>query len=1652
MGKSIYNSIDELPDLSQEPIHVTDSKTKQVTTYNSIDELPDLKKKGGSKISVTTSDNGLSDIPKAENPYSFDKVLNPNKQEGFAPLPQPVKPKDNKRSEQYLEADWATPATAAELRQGDEQGIAPIKSVATGLASVASSTLKSIAIAAKRVDFFNEYTDKKVEDLVTYRAGKWVDDTVKDLVGEATPEQQQQFGNKLFTAVGQMGGFMLGGLGGKMLKMSTALTTAALGAAVGGASEYEAAVQSGSDPDQAAKVFWINASLGTTEALPFMSMFRKMDKYTGGLATGLLAKKLSSTAGGRLTNEIAGGLVGEVTQEVGVQALSNVTAANTYDATRKWYDGLVETGGISAIIGGSMSGIAVAIRNKRAQGGLTKQEDTQLAAAEQFAQKKADEALDPNKESVTTPTAKNEKVKEIIKAKTDLEADLAHNTALPEDTKVAMQSEVAALDQNLEIAKEEVYQQELDSKEGETIQANIDKNTALIKDEFNNLSESTKALIQKQIQQDTEKLQSLNINPEVTEPSPVIEKESVVPVSTVSGVVMEKPIQEMNSAELQSHADKLREYDKQLEGRIFGKEGAKAYKDAQRRSDNSLISDEERKAAYKVIDDMESALTENQRNELFGIGLDGNGIHDYKEVRDIANTVSLVEDAENVYDLGKAIKNTLLRLKNNEKNQGTLAILNAAKKRAQELNVEPKDLIKQGLKSILKDLPENEYNDAEFLANSILDKLQSAPNETKGIQQPSQTKPIQTEVAEQSKGSGVGIEGVGIEKNDLSLQNKNQINEQVNSNRLSSEEKSGAIAGGSRNVEATNIVNSIHGTGRESEGKQQEFSQEELRDKESKALEDYAKENNIWVADPFKEFGNKPHAYGAEQNVYFNKDGTTVTKLNSASVHGDWREFFERIALHNHLFPDTKYTLKGFTDLSGDFTAILEQPFIKSERGATKAEIEADMAKNGFENVEENDYLNKETGVFVRDLHGQNVLIGQDGNLHYIDPIIELDTPDKGYTGIRKEDAIKPTTTEANKPVQPNESESKGQGTEKGVQQSPEPVSKGEPTTPTAVLEDGGGGKEPPIGKEGAKETEGDKFKDKGILNRLHQAKNIPEQSKKQFEERGLKYEPQTKQEAREIGKLMVDEYGIDDAVTLAEMNKFKGGVNSAIFGESLNRIFKEEQDAKTPESKLEAAKKYAEVSIRYDEWAREKGRDISQIDDFYKRSPLGIKIKEEARRAEAFTEFSKKKDQSWKEFFDEMVKEPEFEKEVKTKISEELKKERAEARAKRIKKVDDIFDAAIKKLNSGGATFSSFIPITPKVVQIALEGMKKAYHAGEKVAKLVEDAIDYITKESGSGWDKDSFRKEWNDKLGEHESVKEIPKDKREKILERYRKKLKGLNEKEKDEVIRKAFKKLVENGALEFDDFKKIIADTIGYGEMTTEQVVKITKLVEDINAVDDLAKAARETDRSEAALKKYQEAKLKAEKSATELGKIVFNKIDLTKRLLSIMQLNTLGIPSLINNPIFNIVNQSTVRLPKALLMTAMDYGIYGGGRLFGKDFKPENNVVVAQREFYKKMYSGAKQSVNQFLTGLTNRDYFQKEVYASQIDPIGWAKLSALSLLMPNKRIPTSPFFSNLSPHIPTFESGYLSVIFLKTDDLVSILFSICLAKSSAFDFV
>jgi len=532
---------------------------------------------------------------------------------------------------------------------------------------------------------------------------------------------------------------------------------------------------------------------------------------------------------------------------------------------------------------------------------------------------------------------------------------------------------------------------------------------------------------------------------------------------------------------------------------------------------------------------------------------------------------------------------------------------------------------------------------------------------------------------------------------------------------------------------------------------------------------------------------------------------------------------------------------------------------------------------------------------------------------------------------------------------------------------------------------------EPPKG--GDKETQSEEapeLRNKAILERVANSKNINEATKEKLKD-NLKYKVSSKEEAKSVAQEVIKEYGHKDAVTLAEAGKFNGDVNSFIFSEAIDNAFNKEQSAKTPEEKVAAAEEWADLAMRYDETARDKGRFISAIYDFYKKSPLGIQMVEKAKRSEEFAKWFKNKEKSFKEVYEEIIKEPEFQTIIKEEVQKELKKERVEARKAKREKIEDFFDKAKFK---GDATYSTIIPAP--VVNGALEIMKQTFLAGESVVNAVDVAVRHISEKIGDNWDKEKFKNEYEKKLSAFESTKgnktkeELTIEKKERLLEKFRDKLKGLSEKDKDEVIRKSFKKLVESGALEYNDFKKIIADTVGLGEFTPQQVSKITELVNDINKVSELGEKARETKKLED-LKNYQDAKKQAEKAATQLGELVYNQPNVWNRVLGIMQLNTLGIPSLVNNPIFNIWNQLTVRLPIGIQLTALDQVLYGASKVTNKLFGtgvllPENNIITGQKEFWNKLGLGTKESAEQLLNGMTNADYFQKEVKSSQIHPV------------------------------------------------------------------
>jgi len=200
----------------------------------------------------------------------------------------------------------------------------------------------------------------------------------------------------------------------------------------------------------------------------------------------------------------------------------------------------------------------------------------------------------------------------------------------------------------------------------------------------------------------------------------------------------------------------------------------------------------------------------------------------------------------------------------------------------------------------------------------------------------------------------------------------------------------GRIEGGIHNVAAS----IISGRSRETDTGAREDSAENAgrRVKEqSQRLEVYAKSQGIWVEpeDLVDKFG-KIFKGGSESTIHLNGDGY-VTKVNNLSFYGqedgNLLDFFDRIAIHNHLFPTTKYTLVGFTNDLGGLLAIVRQPFIANAVPTHFNDTTPYMHKLGFKGAYGTYYNDN---YIVRDLHQDNILTGEDGRLYVIDPAIRL--------------------------------------------------------------------------------------------------------------------------------------------------------------------------------------------------------------------------------------------------------------------------------------------------------------------------------------------------------------------------------------------------------------------------------------------------------------------------------------------------------------------------------------------------------------------------------------------------------------------------------------------------------------------------------------
>jgi Serine/Threonine/Tyrosine Kinase found in polyvalent proteins len=182
---------------------------------------------------------------------------------------------------------------------------------------------------------------------------------------------------------------------------------------------------------------------------------------------------------------------------------------------------------------------------------------------------------------------------------------------------------------------------------------------------------------------------------------------------------------------------------------------------------------------------------------------------------------------------------------------------------------------------------------------------------------------------------------------------------------------------------------------------------------EESALSAYAAKNGA-LLDPIEFFGRWRDSGangGQEHQVVVGDAGQPVEKrTNIPYFHDSWSGYFERIRLHNVLFPEAFITIKGFQNqgrqlgtpygdvLPSGIYCVIEQTFVNWEREATPEEIRTYLHSGGFVKVpvfagekDTGKWYNPKTGVHLVDVRGDNIVLAR-GDDDLLRPVA-LDVP-----------------------------------------------------------------------------------------------------------------------------------------------------------------------------------------------------------------------------------------------------------------------------------------------------------------------------------------------------------------------------------------------------------------------------------------------------------------------------------------------------------------------------------------------------------------------------------------------------------------------------------------------------------------------------------
>jgi len=202
--------------------------------------------------------------------------------------------------------------------------------------------------------------------------------------------------------------------------------------------------------------------------------------------------------------------------------------------------------------------------------------------------------------------------------------------------------------------------------------------------------------------------------------------------------------------------------------------------------------------------------------------------------------------------------------------------------------------------------------------------------------------------------------------------------------RLPDGAEKGRIAGGRRTLEASVIL------GIAEEANREKFSKSEIKEMQECILEFYAKHEEIWFDynDIEQNWEGVEGRGGQEAEVYKGMDYSLWKVIDYYQNSDTPLEFLDnRVAIHNLLFPDTKYELIGFSKKKNRLQFIVKQPFVEGRNYRKDDHFPDYMESLGYEQIDDTTYYNK--FFIIKDLHEANVLKIQNG-FAFVDTIPAL--------------------------------------------------------------------------------------------------------------------------------------------------------------------------------------------------------------------------------------------------------------------------------------------------------------------------------------------------------------------------------------------------------------------------------------------------------------------------------------------------------------------------------------------------------------------------------------------------------------------------------------------------------------------------------------